>query len=171
MEERIGERLAWKEPRRILGESLVKAAVLLPLYKEENEYFILFTKRSSMTKYHVGQVSFPGGAYKAGDGTLRFTALRETFEEIGVNPEDVRILGEMDDVTTVVSNYVVTPFVGGIPYPYVFTVNRNEVDELIRVPLSLFLSMNINEKYHYGGHVIWGATARILNQFLKLLMG
>ncbi len=162
---------------------LAPAAVLVPLYKREGEYYLLFTKRTERLVHHKGQISFPGGAQHKEDRDLATTALRETFEEIGVKPEDVEILGELDRMGTVTSYFLITPFVGIIPYPYKFTVSQDEIEELVEVPISALLSKaNYREENHeyegktyvasffdYKGKVIWGATAKILKQFLDLV--
>jgi 8-oxo-dGTP pyrophosphatase MutT (NUDIX family) len=183
--ERIREILDQREKRDIVfcDVPLSPAAVLLPLYRKQGEYHILLTKRTQKVEHHKGQISFPGGARQEDDKGLVDTALRETFEEIGVNPEDVEILGELDNMGTLTSNYLVTPFIGIIPYPYELRVNPDEIDELVEVPLSalrdernhreeVYVIEGIKFKatmFDYRGHVIWGATARILEQFLDLL--
>ena len=185
-----------KKIRRILSQRerqtivptdapLAPAAVLVPLYEREGEYWVLFTKRTQKVEHHKGQISFPGGARAEGDRELVDTALRETFEEIGVRPEDVEILGELDRMGTFTSNFLITPFVGIIPYPYEFTIARDEIEELVEVPMSALLDeKNYREEhqvyegrtyvasfFEYKGKVIWGATARILKQFLDLVFG
>jgi 8-oxo-dGTP pyrophosphatase MutT (NUDIX family) len=181
----IREILAQREKKDIVpwDDSLSPAAVLLPLYKKQGEYHILLTKRTEKVEHHKGQISFPGGAHHENDRGPVDTALRETFEEIGVCPEDVEILGELDNMVTLTSNFLVTPFVGIIPYPYKLTVNEDEIEELVEVPLSALADeKNHREEvyiiegtkfkaiiFDYQGHVIWGATARILEQFLDLL--
>ena len=185
-----------KKIRRILSQRekqtivptdapLAPAAVLVPLYEREGEYWVLFTKRTQKVEHHKGQISFPGGARDEGDRELVDTALRETFEEIGVRPEDVEILGELDRMGTFTSNFLITPFVGIIPYPYEFTIARDEIEELVEVPMSALLDeKNYREEhqvyegrtyvasfFEYKGKVIWGATARILKQFLDLVFG
>jgi 8-oxo-dGTP pyrophosphatase MutT (NUDIX family) len=113
---------------------------------------------------------------------LENTALREAFEEIGLKESDVQIIGALDDIVTV-THFIVTPFVGLFPYPYPFKTSPVEIAELIEVPLSFLLTEeNFNEReitrmgrkeiiyaYQYGEHTIWGATARILKQFLGLI--
>ena len=177
--------LAQREKRTIVlsNDPLVPAAVLLPFYEKEGEYYILLTKRTEKVEHHKGQISFPGGARHEQDRDLRDTALRETFEEIGVRPEDVEILGELDNMGTFTSKFLISPFVGIIPYPYEFIVNEDEIEELIEVPLSALADeKNYGEKAHeidevsymgnvfeYNGRVIWGATAMMLKQLLDLV--
>lgn len=162
---------------------LSPAAVLLPLFEKDGEQYLLLTKRTETLEYHKGQICFPGGSRHEEDRDLRSTALRETYEEIGVRPEDVEILGELDRMSTLTSNFLVTPFVGIIPYPYDFNVNKDEIDELVEVPLSALMDKaSYREEsyiidgvehtggiFEYRGRVIWGATARMLKQFLELV--
>jgi len=158
------------------------AAVLVPLFEKEGECHLLFTKRSNQVKYHKGQISFPGGMFDQEDITLDRTALRESFEEVGLRGEDIHLIGTLDDIVTT-TEFVVTPFVGLFPYPYPFRVSEVEIAELIEVPLPFLLNkecsgeMIVSEEdqkrlvytYQYGKHTIWGATALILKQFLGLL--
>jgi len=185
MKEKIRRVLSQRERQTIIISDvpLAPAAVLLPLYEREGEYYILFTKRTQKVQHHKGQISFPGGARHDEDQDLVGTALRETFEEIGVHPEDVEILGELDRMSTFTSNFLITPFVGIIPYPYGFTISRDEIEELVKVPISALLDKNNYREefqvyegmtysasfFEYEGKVIWGATARILKQFLDLV--
>ncbi len=133
-------------------------------------------------KDHKGQISFPGGAYEKQDGMLVNTALRECTEEIGLAAEAVELLGELDDFLTVGSGYIISPFVGAIPWPYPLKVDPIEVKEIVEVPISALLDKDCVRQetevidgqlvtsyfYHYQERVIWGATARILNQFLDI---
>jgi 8-oxo-dGTP pyrophosphatase MutT (NUDIX family) len=164
---------------------LTPAAVLLPLYDKDGELYIVFTKRPETMQYHKGQICFPGGSCHAEDRSLLDTALREAYEEIGLRPEDVEVLGELDKMCTASSNFLITPFVGVIPHPYEFVVSEEEIDELIEIPVSVLLDKkNYYEKlqefngapylgsfFDYEGRVIWGATAKILRQFLDLVFG
>ncbi len=168
---------------RLDDSSHLPAAVLLLLLEKGGEYHVLFTRRTETLSHHKGQISFPGGACQGEDATLLETALRESREEIGLAPEDVEVLGELDDTLTYVSHYRITPFVAGIPWPYPFKPNPAEIAEIITVPLvALREKANFHEEiwveggisvtvpfYNYRGKVIWGATARILKQFLSLL--
>ncbi len=116
------------------------------------------------------------------DAELEMTALREAHEEIGLKPQDVQLIGLLDDIVTV-SGFIVTPVVGLFPYPYPFTVSEVEIAELIEVPLLFLLKEeSFTERsivqdgferrvlsYQYGRYTIWGATAGILKQFLDLI--
>jgi len=180
--EELGSILEKREQKRIKDPSYTHAAVLIPLYKKEGECHILFTKRTQQVKHHKGQISFPGGVFDEGDGDFRKTALREAREEIGLNENDARIIGALDDIVTV-TGFIVTPFVGLIPYPYPFQLSEIEIEELIEVPLSSLLDKQcfgerwIDDEgqrrlvynYQYGEHAIWGATALMLKQLLELL--
>ena len=182
MKQRLKQLLSLRQKRRIVDASRISAAVLLPIYYKQGQYYILLTKRTEKVKEHKGQISFPGGAYQEGDGTLMNAALRECAEEIGLMAEGVEILGELDDTISRTSNYIISPFVALIPWPYQFQVNREEIEELIEVPLSALLDSSYQRQeteiiegvavisyfYNYQGRVIWGATARILNQFLDI---
>ena len=106
-------------PRRVLPpEGMTIAAVLVPLFSVEGKRHVLLTKRSQAVEHHKGEISFPGGKLDPDDADLLSCALRETDEEVGIKPSDVRIIGELDDFYTVATRYVVAPFVGVIPYPY-----------------------------------------------------
>ena len=179
---RIRDILASREQRIIISESLIPAAVLLPLFRREGGYHILLTKRTQKVKTHKGEISFPGGVYDQEDKTLEKTALRESFEEIGLREKDIDILGRLDDVETT-THYRIRPFVGDIPWPFPFVINRDEIEQLIELPLDGLspegfakqakLSLESGDRfvyaYHHGRHVIWGATAAILKQFLELI--
>jgi 8-oxo-dGTP pyrophosphatase MutT (NUDIX family) len=97
-----------------------QAAVLLPLFKNATDYHLVFTKRTETLTHHKGQVSFPGGSFEPSDGDLLTTALRESYEEVGIRPEHVSILGRLDDLSTFSTSFTISPFVGLIPYPYPF---------------------------------------------------
>jgi len=181
MEEKLRRFLAQRPKKSITGTERIPSAVLVPIYYKGGQCHILFTRRTDNVKEHKGQISFPGGAQQNGESLLD-TALRESREEIGLDPADVEILGELDDTLTFVSNYVVTPFVGIIPWPNSLKVDGWEAEEIIETPIAALLDEGSCEYkkevisgkpvtsffYHYNGDVIWGATARILHQFLEL---
>ena len=157
------------------------AAVLLALYEVEGDLRIILQKRSQLVEHHKGEISFPGGMVDRDDESRLHTALREADEEMGISPDDVSVLGRLDDTPTI-SDFMISTFVGTIPSPYTFTPSEAEVDEVLLVPVTHlrkptsfrddvrleageFHRMPI---YVYDGHVIFGATARILEQFLSL---
>lgn len=162
--------------------SLTQAAVLVLLYLREGEYHILLTKRSDTVQDHKGEIAFPGGRMESTDASPLGTALRETFEETGVWPDDVDVLGPLGGVSTH-SGYFVNPFVGTIPGLYRFQLNVNEVSvaveislaRLVRdgtVPMDIQVGDEITKNFNvylYEGHVIFGATARILGDLLRVL--
>ncbi len=181
MEQKLREAFARRRKQTITDPKRIPSAVLLPIYNKEGQCYILFTRRTEKVKEHKGQISFPGGARQDGESLLE-TALRESREEISLSPADVEVLGELDDTVTVVSNYIVTPFVGVIPWPHNLKADGWETDEIIEAPIAALLDKNSREDrdeviegkavtsyyYHYGDRVIWGATARILHQFLDI---
>ena len=130
---RLRQALSQRQKRHIVDASRVPSAVLLPIYYKWEQYYILFTKRTEKVQAHKGQISFPGGAYQDGDETLVNTALRECEEEIGLMAHHVEVLGELDDVVTKTSSYIISPFVALIPWPYQFKVNGEEAEEIIRL--------------------------------------
>jgi len=161
----------------------VPAAVLIPLFLKEGEYHILFTKRTVHLTHHSGEISFPGGVAEAEDSDSAETAIRETFEELGIPPESVEVLGLLDDFRSI-HGYLVTPVVGVVTSHAPLTVNPQEIERVIEAPLYHFLQEGVlrieewppwkpGEKpmyfYDYHGDEIWGLTARILKQFLDIV--
>lgn len=168
------------------GELPKRASVLIPFLKKSRSWHLLFTKRTTTLPEHSGQVAFPGGRADADDSDEQDTALREAKEEIGLNPEDVIVLGKLHDFITV-TNYLVTPIVGLIPWPYQFNISKIEVSKVFTIPLSwLSNRQNYNLKYRelpnldlsipviyyneYKGEVLWGASARITVYLIDLLL-
>ena len=173
MKQQIEKLLRHRKKKAIIDEKRRASAVLIPLFYNQGQYHVLFTERSEEVDFHKGQVCFPGGTQEPSDSSLLQTALRETEEEISLKAQDIEVLGEFDDTLTLTSNYVISPFVAFIPHPYPFKADGREIREIFSVPLS-FLMDEANFKqdsysYEYEGHVIWGATARILKQFIDLL--
>ena len=185
MRDRARQVLASYQPRELPIEDRRPAGVLLLLHHVGGADHIVFQQRTERVRYHKGQISFPGGARDPEDGTLLDTALRETHEEIGVPPDLVEVYGQLDDTETSGSNYVVRPFVGAVPTDVVvkFVEAKREVRELLHVPVSHLLSeearswkvaerdgvLETTPAYAFEDHLIWGATARMLGQFLELL--
>jgi 8-oxo-dGTP pyrophosphatase MutT (NUDIX family) len=163
---------------------LTAAAVLVPLFEKGGTPHILLTKRTDRVEQHKGQISFPGGAFDYRDMDCLTTALRETEEEIGLEMDSVEIWGELDDTITV-TRFRICPYVGLIPYPYPFRLSSFEVERLIELPLDLLLEPArlqegpfnwqgmtfMNYFIDYQGDTIWGATARILKNFVEVVRG
>ncbi len=168
-------------PTRSPEPDLKCAAVLIPLARFDGEWHLVFTRRTDRVETHKGQVSFPGGACEPGEQTPEQTALREAEEEIGLQPKDVRLLGRMNPLETITS-FRVSPVVGVLPWPYTFRVENTEVARVFTMPL-LWLSTPANRwefkppgdrfqliVYHpYDGELLWGATASMTDQFIRVL--
>ncbi len=157
------------------------AAVLVPLVFFQNEWHVLYTRRTDRVESHKGQVSFPGGACDEGETTPEETALREADEEIGIHPSHVRVIGKLSRMVTI-SKYRVTPVVGVIQFPYAFKTSGAEVARVFTMPLAWLANRNNywefsipgSERsvivYHpFDGELLWGATARMTVNFLKIL--
>lgn len=178
----LKSRLAPHRSEPAPAPDLVPAGVLAPLFFKDAVPHLLFTQRTFTVKDHRGQISFPGGVRHRGDPNLQATALRETQEEIGLDPRVVEVLGALPPVDTI-TGYRITPFVGLIPHPYDFRPNPLEVKRLLLLPLEDFFEAGhwSSGIYHYQGRstpvyywrfnheVIWGATAQILLQLLARL--
>jgi 8-oxo-dGTP pyrophosphatase MutT (NUDIX family) len=157
------------------------AAVLLPLYGWPQRPGLVFTERRGDLRRHAGEISFPGGRQDEPDEDLRATALRETDEEIGLRPDDVELIGALPPVGTFVTSYKVHPFVGLIPERPQLTANPSEVAAVLSFQLDELREGYAMRRlvrrgvpirtptYVVGEHLIWGATARILSDFLERL--
>jgi len=184
IKEKIKTVLTQREREVLDRKDARTSAVLIPLFEKENNLFLFFTRRTKRVKYHKGQISFPGGEFQDSDGSKHHTALRETEEEVGLQPGDVEILGILDDVFTYTSNYIITPYIGYtlLPLPYEFQRNEVETAEMIVIPLHAFSERSSCRKgdfsfhgsrvesnyFKYENYLIWGATAGILTQFLEI---
>ncbi len=158
----------------------VKAAVLIPLYEEGGRLHAVFTKRPADMRRHAGEISFPGGRMDD-DEDLRDTALREAEEEIGLAREQVQVVGALPPTGTIVTNYAVYPFVGLTGSGNAFRPNPMEVDQVVELALPDLIDGFERKRlirrgvpiktdtYTVGGHLIWGATARILGTLLERL--
>jgi 8-oxo-dGTP pyrophosphatase MutT (NUDIX family) len=148
-----------------------RAAVLVLLYERHDEPHLLLTKRSDDLPSHPGQISLPGGVVEAHDASERDAALRETEEEVGIGREGLRVIGELDDVHTMVSGFIIHPFVGVLDRPMVAVPSDAEVARIIHGRLADLLaadarlppSPSVRElRYPLAGEDVWGATARVL---------
>ncbi len=173
------------------------AAVLIPLFfpsiadKKKHAWHVLLTRRTNNVADHQGQVAFPGGSSELGDVSLEMTALREAQEEIGIDPDQVRILGKMNSLWTI-SNYAVTPIVGVIPWPFLMRLEEVEVSRVFSIPLSWLAdpahhevryraiptpySQILGREFHpviyfepYEDELLWGVSAEITLRFINLL--
>lgn len=179
----LGEQLAVRPMQTNAEWEAWPAAVLIPLYVHEGEWHVLFTERTHLVEHHKGQVSFPGGRVDSSDVSRVETALREAEEEIGLKREAVTVLGQLDELLTV-TQYRVTPIVGTFPWPYPFVLSTAELSEVFGAPLRWLADpANLEVQYHdhplrgpkvpvyyfyYNGHIIWGATARMLLNLIEV---
>jgi 8-oxo-dGTP pyrophosphatase MutT (NUDIX family) len=166
-----------------------RAAVLILLYPKAGEEHIVFMHRTDTVAYHKGQISLPGGSYEPSDPDLIYTALREANEELGIDPERLEVMAVMPDVYARVSFFVITPVIArlkpGDSNELTFRPNPGEVAAVIEVPLSALRDPTLHRTelrsrdnityqlhfYTYGSYEIWGATGRIIYEFLKRGIG
>lgn len=162
--------------------SMKKAAVLLALFKKNNEWYFPLIKRPMHERNHPGQIALPGGA-KEDDEKLNYTAIREAFEEVGIKTESVDIIGKLTPLPVPVSGYLIYPFIGILKKEPKWILNEDEVDELIITKVSELVNADnyYSETWELHGnkvevphfrindHVIWGATASVLSEFIDLI--
>ena len=163
------------------GQGLKESAVMLLLRSGSNNLKVILTRRSMNVGHYKGEISFPGGKKEQGDQTLLETALRETQEEIGVVHSDIEVLGVIDEVATT-TGFLIRPYVGMIQSHRKFSIS-SEVDSILEMPIECLFSdahkrdeIRLKKRnslkvpnYVYDGNVVFGATARILDQFSKLI--
>jgi len=172
-------------PRQAHWPGTTSSAVLVPILAGPGGDRLLLTKRTQHLNSHKGQVCFPGGKRSPEDADLLATALREAEEEVGIRPQDVEILGVLDDVLTV-TGYTITPVVGRLCLPYAFRPNPEEIDRILEIALADLLdpaAIVLEERRAPGGQllniysfwaegeIVWGATARITKHLVDLLTG
>jgi 8-oxo-dGTP pyrophosphatase MutT (NUDIX family) len=154
--------------------------VLVPLFLDEaDEPHAIFTRRRADLRRHAGEISFPGGRQDPQDASLEETALREAEEEIGLPRAEVHVLGALPPTSTFVTNYLIHPFVGLVPAGLAWTVSEQEVDEVLELPFAALREGRTRTRLERRGisfetdayvveeHLIWGATARILEHVLE----
>ena len=174
-------RRGW-QPGRVPSKARI-AAVLVLLYPNSNKANLLLTVRSGQLTNHAGQVSLPGGCLESGE-TVSEAALRETDEEVGINPMQVRILGNLSTLYVPASGFALHPVVGVMDErPVLRLASNNEVDRILEIPLGTFLTTagpyrgyrwhdNLQYKVPYfelGGERVWGATAMVISELLNIL--
>ena len=155
----------------------------MPLFltPEAGEPHVVFTKRRGDLRRHAGEISFPGGRRDPEDADLAETALREAEEEIGLPRQEVSLLWELPATSTFVTNYLIHPFVGRIPAGLAWRLSENEVEQVLELGVPALRSGRTRTRltrrgisfqtdaYLVEGHLIWGATARILEHLLARL--
>ena len=160
----------------------IPAGVLVLLFDKNGEYWVILNRRTQKVEHHKGEICFPGGRKDRLDKDLTETALRETWEEMGISPGRISVLGVLGKTETT-TGYQITPTVGLISYPYQFNIQNEEVEEIIEMPLSTLFSDDskrdeakilegeviMQPAFHYEDNMIFGATARILNSFACLI--
>lgn len=165
-------------------QSRVKlSSVLVLIFPEGNQLFTCLMKRPTTMKHHPGQISFPGGKIEKDDASAEMTALREAQEEVGINPEQIEILGSLSELYIEVSQFSIQPFLAWADQRPNFEVNYREVEELIIFPLNRFVEnetistteldtmtglLKVNY-YPFNGEIVWGATAMILSELIEIL--
>ena len=171
------------EPNPDIKDPLRQAAVLIALIQEEGELHVLLTRRPTHLRSHPGQISFPGGKVERGDASLIETALREAAEEIALYPSNVEVIGQYAAMKTF-TGFEITPVIGLVKQAFTPKLDPGEVDELFTVPLSYLLQSENRQKqtyqrqglHHpvyfirYRQHLIWGATAAMINKLCKHLI-
>jgi len=170
-----------EEPKNSSGNHIL-AGVLVLLFDKNGEYWVILNRRTQKVEHHKGEICFPGGRKDRLDKNLTETALRETWEEMGISPGNISVLGVLGKTETT-TGYQITPTVGLISHPYQFNIQNDEVEEVIEMPLStLFLDDSRRDEakilegevimqpaFYYENNMIFGATARILNSFACLI--
>jgi len=172
-----------RRPLRVIPqrEDLARAAVLVPLCIKDGRCHVILIRRASNLPHHAGEISFPGGRVEPQDPSLEETALREACEEVGLDPRDVEVVGRLDEIVTR-SRFLITPFVGVIPYPYPLRPDGQEATEVLLLPMEYFhvdrAKVEIWQEgerlervyfYHCGPWTVWGATAKILKGLFEIV--
>lgn len=174
-EELAGVLLSADDAQALEVHGRTDAAVLVPIYVERGELHAVFTKRREDLRRHAGEVSFPGGRQEEGEPDLVATALREAEEEIGLPSEGVQVVGALTPTPTIATGYAIYPFVGVIEAGLQWTLSPREVAQVLELRLrevrdgykrQRLIRRGIpilTDTYIVDGHLIWGATARILS--------
>jgi len=176
----IKETLKTRDKRTIDFPDYRKSSVMMLFMEKENVPHVLLSLRTDRVSTHKGQVSFPGGSYDDTDRDYLETALRETHEEVGIDPSEIEILGEYDEYISIMGFHVYV-YVGALNRDVPYNVCEDEIEEMLEVPFSIFYNEEFDrcEKfthegrdydvyyYYYGDSTIWGMTARILTDFSR----
>jgi 8-oxo-dGTP pyrophosphatase MutT (NUDIX family) len=168
-------------PAHLPPGGFARAATLVPVHDIGGEPHLVLTRRPMHMRRHAGQLSFPGGHLEPGEDALA-AALRESREEIGLDPARVDVLGRLSETLVLQSAFRLTPWVASVPYPYPYAADPREVEEILHVPFAALLrpeahrverreayGMNLDVHYFELEHdVLWGATARITWELLGI---
>jgi 8-oxo-dGTP pyrophosphatase MutT (NUDIX family) len=177
----VRRRLESPPPQRLPPDEARAAAVLVPLFIEDRQLLTLLTRRSDDLPHHRGQIAFPGGGVELGEDAWT-AALRESWEELALDPGRILKLGQLDEVVSPVG-FRIVPCVGAVPVPLELAANESEIDEVFSVPLLALAEPGAAEErdveldghrrslrvYRYGDRQIWGLTASILQNLLTRL--
>ncbi|MGB3562682.1 MAG: CoA pyrophosphatase [Thermoanaerobaculia bacterium] len=177
----VRQRLSSPTPLRLAPKEAREAAVLVPLYVDAGELWTVLTKRAENLPHHRSQIAFPGGGREIGEDPWA-AALRESEEELGLDPSKIIRLGELDEAETP-SGFHIVPCVGAVPHPLETEINHEEIAEVFSVPLLAFADYRIVEDqlvkidgvertirvYHVGKRQVWGLTARIVQNLMTRL--
>lgn len=173
-------------PAGFFEQRPVAASVLVPLYRHEDAWYLLFIRRTQhVHDQHSGQVAFPGGKAEPGDVDAVATALRECQEEIGIQRENIRVLGCLGEYRTI-SNFMVTPVIALIDWPLTLDIDTTEVDHVFSIPLEWLSgpdnlqvqdrplpgfdsTVPVYQFEHYDGELLWGITAKIAVGLMHIL--
>ena len=176
--------------RRVVPEELVlprgplvRAAVLIPIVDHAGDPYLAFAKRTDTVGTHKGQIGFPGGVIEPTDASFLEAALRECEEEVGLRRTAVEPLGVLDDTETVATRFVITPFVGFVATPVAWQPDGTEIERVIEIPFAALVDRGNTRVetwvrdgipremyfFDYEGDTVWGATARILRDYLDLV--
>jgi 8-oxo-dGTP pyrophosphatase MutT (NUDIX family) len=177
--------MAKRTPVAEASDGATPAGVLVPLQYHDDGWHVIVNVRSNDVGLHKGEISFPGGKLEPEDEDMTACALRETWEEMGIRPEHVDVLGSMDARLTR-TNFLVWPTLGVVPHPYDFRPDAREVAEVVELPLGRLLdgsavrhearlerdgTMVRRVSYAHEGHLVFGATAWILSDLLEIING
>ncbi|HOP30173.1 MAG TPA: CoA pyrophosphatase [Spirochaetota bacterium] len=176
----LRETLSSREKRTISFPDYRKSAVMMIFMERDNSPHVLLSLRTDRVSTHKGQVSFPGGSWDETDKDYLETALRETYEEVGIDPAEIEVLGEYDEYISIMGFHVYV-YIGALNREIEYTPCADEIEEILEVPFSLFYNEQYDkcEKvtydgrdydvyyYTYGNSTIWGMTARILTDFSR----
>lgn len=172
------------QPEAYLANNPRKSAVMMLVYAKDNMAHLVLTKRNIYPGIHSSQISFPGGKAEPEDTSLIVTALRETYEEIGINPNEIEVVMPFSEIYIPPSNFLVMPFLGIATKPLSFIPDPQEVAAILELPLDVFLDDSIvittemNTSYaeqimvpafRFQDHVVWGATAMILSELKETI--